>query len=162
MQVTNSSSSGNPSEIALRIRQARGDLTQAEFAAQLGVASKTVIRWEQGVAIPDGESLLALNAVFEARPTWVLTGAERPPPLDGRAAVLLDNYRRAGESGQRAIESTAAALAGAGSGATALSALPKRRASVVIHGDVGQQIKGDVHNTAPFSINVGASGKPKR
>src|SRR5436190_10943151 len=74
--------------LALRaLREARA-VTQAGFAAQLGVGSRTVQRWEWGTAVPDahGEAALlaycaarGLNRRFEAgalagvsvTPTWV-------------------------------------------------------------------------------------------
>ncbi|MCC7455965.1 MAG: hypothetical protein IT390_03285 [Nitrospira sp.] len=77
----------------------------------LGVDRKTVRRWEDGQALPDGDSLLRLFQVFHADPGWVLTGAGSPPPLSARELSLLDNYRNASEVGRKALEQTGAALA---------------------------------------------------
>lgn len=105
-------SQGNPyQEVGQRIAQARGQLTQAEFAAQLGVDRKTVVRWEGGERLPDGESLTQLWLKFQANANWVLTGMGTAPPLTAREAALLDNYRHASEVGRRALEQTGAALA---------------------------------------------------
>ena len=98
-------------QIAARVVLARGTLMQADFAAALGVDRKTVVRWEQAHAIPDGDSLLRLFLHFGANPGWLLTGDGEPPPLSARESSLLDNYRNASEAGRRALEQTGAALA---------------------------------------------------
>lgn len=89
---------------------ARGDLTQAEFAARLGVDRKTVVRWESGDRLPDGDSLLLLWRKFGVEAGWLLTGAGAAPRLTAREALLLDNYRSASEAGRRALDQTGAAL----------------------------------------------------
>lgn len=98
-------------QVASRIAKTRGELTQAEFAAMLGVDRKTVVRWEAGERMPDGDSLLALFVRFQADPGWLLTGAGSAPPLSAREASLLDNYRHATEAGRKALEQTSSALA---------------------------------------------------
>ena len=98
-------------QVGARIAKTRGELTQAEFAALLGVDRKTVFRWEAGERMPDGDSLLALFMRFQADPGWVLTGAGSPPPLSAREASLIDNYRHASEAGRKALEQTGTALA---------------------------------------------------
>lgn len=121
----------------------RGLLTQGEFADRLGIASKTVVRWEQGAAVPDGDSLRALFLLFQADPAWVLTGKGQAPPLTAKESVLLDNYRHAGTAGQKAIESMASALA-------AGERPPQERsAGFVVHGSIGQASSGDIHNYSP-------------
>jgi transcriptional regulator with XRE-family HTH domain len=61
-------------DIGDRLRHIRGDRTQTEFAAALGVAVKTVGRWEAGQAVPDGLSLRALMQAFAVDPQWLLCG----------------------------------------------------------------------------------------
>lgn len=50
--------------LADRIRQARGELSQTEFADRIGVDSITVSRWERGVVKPNGASIVALCREF--------------------------------------------------------------------------------------------------
>lgn len=102
-------------DVGERIKRTRGELTQAEFAERLGVDRKTVVRWESGDRMPDGESLRALWNHFHADPGWVLTGGGSPPPINARETALLDNYRHASEAGRKALEATGAALAQPGS-----------------------------------------------
>lgn len=60
--------------VGQRIKALRGAMTQADFAARLGVDRKTVVRWEAGERLPDGGSLLALAREFEADVHDILTG----------------------------------------------------------------------------------------
>lgn len=68
--------------IGTRLREARGQMTQSEFSARLGVHRKTVERWESGDRIPDGESLLSLKREFGIDPGWLLTGIGDRPTTD--------------------------------------------------------------------------------
>ena len=52
--------------------------------------------------------LLAQMMCLGIDPVYVLAGKRSAPPLQPRAAALLENFMRAGEEGKRAIESTAA------------------------------------------------------
>lgn len=61
-------------EIAARLREVRGSLGVGEFAQEIGVNRKTVTRWENGDAVPDGDSLLALRRQFSVDPVWLLLG----------------------------------------------------------------------------------------
>lgn len=98
-------------EVGRRIAQARGQLTQAEFAARLNVDRKTVVRWESGDRLPDGASLIALWSAFGIEAGWLLTGGGAAPALSARETALLDSYRGANESGRRVFEQAGAALA---------------------------------------------------
>ena len=142
--MTSTSDTATLVAIGQRIRSLRGDLKQVDFAEQIGVASKTVIRWESGQAIPDGDSLLALHVRFGADPGWVLTGNGSPPPLSAREAQMLNCYRIAGDTGRDAIDSMASALARAAPS----ESTPKKTMS--FHAKVGQVIDGDavIHNYA--------------
>lgn len=97
----------------LRAERDRLGIRQADFGAAVGVTRTSQFNYESGERSPDaGYLAAALNLGVDV--LYVLTGSRSfvpPDPLTPREAVLLDNYRRAGEAGQRAIESTAAALA---------------------------------------------------
>lgn len=62
--------------IGERVAEIRGDLSQAAFAARLGVHKNTVSATERGITVPGGEFLQALYREFGISPTWVLTGQE--------------------------------------------------------------------------------------
>ncbi len=111
MQVPFVSQENPHLEVGRRVAQARGELTQSEFAARLGVDRKTVVRWESGERLPDGDSLLLLWQKFRVEAGWLLTGMGSAPPLTAREATLLDNYRHASEAGRKALDQTGAALA---------------------------------------------------
>lgn len=156
----------DPTAIGARIREVRGQSTQQELASLLGVGRVSVARYETGERTPDAVFIARFSVAFDVHPLWLLLGRDgggrQRKPLEAAELVLIDNYRRADEAGQRVIESTAA-LAASGSKATTLSHLPKPRSKITIHGDVGQQIKGDVHNAGPMTITVGGrSNKGKR
>ncbi|WP_322578893.1 helix-turn-helix transcriptional regulator [Rhodoferax sp.] len=97
-------------KIGSRIRELRADMTQDAFAQKLGVARKTVTRWEAGAVVPDGASLLVLLLEFGADPKWLLTGQRDRADLlklSNREIALLDNYENADADGKKIIEGTA-------------------------------------------------------
>lgn len=113
------SGANNFFETGARIRELRGDLSQAEFAQRIGVDRKTVVRWEAGERLPDGTSLLALMQVFGASASYLLTGREGGVQLaDAAEQVLIDSYRRCSADAKRHLIQTAALLA-AGHGVAA-------------------------------------------
>lgn len=81
------------------------------------------------------------------------------PPISADETNLVRRYRSLSPEGRTAVERMIEALGGKAAPPGKSSVM--KRSKVTIHGDVGQQIKGDVHNTAPFTINVGGK-KPKR
>ncbi len=96
-------------DVGRRIAQARGARTQADFAAQIGVDRKTVVRWEQGERLPDGASLLAMWQQFQLDPGWLISGAGEAPQMTGSERHLLAQYRQASAQGKRALEAVATA-----------------------------------------------------
>lgn len=60
--------------IAERLVFVRGTMTQAAFAARLGVNVNTLRAYEKGRALPGFEVLETLCAQFNVSPAWVLTG----------------------------------------------------------------------------------------
>lgn len=48
-------------------RAARGDMTQKEFAAVMGVSRQTVIKWETGVFLPKLFHWLRMQEIIEQR-----------------------------------------------------------------------------------------------
>lgn len=98
-----------------RIEGLRGALSQADFAARLGVDRKTVGTWERGERLLDTRALLVLWEQFDADPAWVLTGqGAGPSTLDAAERVLLDAYRACTSDAQRNLIQTAALFAAGG------------------------------------------------
>lgn len=59
-----------------RLAEARGRITQEEFAELLGVHANTQGRYERGERIPDNDYLNALAVKADVHPMWLLHGAE--------------------------------------------------------------------------------------
>lgn len=57
-----------------RIRQLRGDLSQAEFASKIGVHKEMVGKYERGQNVPGGDVLTRMREVFGVSLDWLLTG----------------------------------------------------------------------------------------
>ncbi|MGH8782078.1 helix-turn-helix domain-containing protein [Paraburkholderia sp.] len=81
--------------IGQRIESLRGNLSQADFAAKLGVDRKTVGTWERGERLPDTRALVGLWQEFDADPAWLLTGSGFAPTTTEDERELLALYRSA-------------------------------------------------------------------
>ena len=62
-----------------RLRECRGQLTQAAFAKQLGMNQQTYQRYESGVREPDLETLHQIGVSTGASVDWLLGLSDRPP-----------------------------------------------------------------------------------
>jgi transcriptional regulator with XRE-family HTH domain len=61
-----------------RLRELRGfDLTQEEFASELGVSQSQLSKYERGVAAPTAEILFFVKKRFHVSIDWLLTGEGR-------------------------------------------------------------------------------------
>ena len=83
-----------------RLRRARG-LSQEELAGQLHIVRQTLSKWEQGLSVPDAETLSRLAGLLGATTADLL--GETPPEeetgatladLAGQLAALTDHYAR--------------------------------------------------------------------
>lgn len=106
--------------IGRRIESLRGKLSQADFAAKLGVDRKTVGTWERGERLPDTRALLGLWSEFDADPAWVLTGNGFAPTTTEDERELLALYRSAPLTGKMAA-------VGALQGAVSASSAPAKQ-----------------------------------
>ncbi len=58
-----------------RLRELRGfDLSQEEFAKQLGISQSQLSKYERGIASPPAEILFAVKKRFGVSIDWLLTG----------------------------------------------------------------------------------------
>ncbi len=64
------------STIGDRLREARDNksLDQANLAEKVGVATRTLQRWEKGEQVPDGVSITRIARATTVQPSWLLTG----------------------------------------------------------------------------------------
>jgi transcriptional regulator with XRE-family HTH domain len=61
--------------VGRRIRQTRGfDLTQEDFAQQLGISQSQLSKYERGLALPAADVLLRMKRKFRVSVDWLLTG----------------------------------------------------------------------------------------
>jgi transcriptional regulator with XRE-family HTH domain len=63
------------SALGKRLRELRGfDLTQEEFADELGIGQSQLSKYERGVAAPPAEILFYVKKRFGVSIDWLLTG----------------------------------------------------------------------------------------
>ncbi len=69
-----------------RIREARENrsLEQAPLATKVGVATRTVQRWEKGEQVPDGTAIMSIAKAMGVLPNWLLTGDGEMYPMLSR------------------------------------------------------------------------------
>jgi len=122
----------------------RAGLTQAAFAALGGVTSKTQVLYEKSERIPDACYLAAIaNEGFDVM--YILVAQRTAETLSVEDSALLTGYRNLDQKARNGI---LALLSG-------MQPEPVRR--VTVRGDVGQFVDGDLHTSAPLTINM-----PKR
>jgi len=64
-----------------KLRQLRGNHSQAEIAKSLGLLQQTYARWEQGIRKPDIQELTAIAIRFGVSSDWLLGLTEKQPSL---------------------------------------------------------------------------------
>lgn len=142
-------------EVGARIAALRGAMKQSEFAERLGVHRNSVVGWEAGKRLPDGESLVRMSEEFGADISYVLTGKSggTAPSLRPDEEELLAHYRQANSDGRERIRQISATAANS----------PKRRseagAGQTNSGAGAVQIGGDVSGAA---INTGNTSKSEK
>ena len=72
---TTKRSSPDLKALGKRLRELRGfELTQEEFAEELGVSQSQLSKFERGVVAPPAEVLFFVKKRFEVSIDWLLTG----------------------------------------------------------------------------------------
>lgn len=135
----------------LKLERKRLGLSQDKFAALGGVTRDTQMNYENGSRKPDSAFLEAV-ARAGVDVLFLLTGEQARVPLSDEESALLDAYRTLDIRGKAGV------LGMIGGLSTPVVAKPaKRKQSIVFHGDIGQQVTGDI--TAPQTIKVGSKKK---
>ncbi|SDO94536.1 Transcriptional regulator, contains XRE-family HTH domain [Ralstonia sp. 25mfcol4.1] len=124
----------------------RAGLTQAALAAMGGVSPKTQVFYEKSERVPDAAYLAAIaRESFDVM--YILVGERTFEPLSVEETALVSGYRRLNT---RARAGVMALLSG-------MQPEPEQR--VHVKGDVGQLIEGNLHTSAPVTINMGKKRK---
>lgn len=58
--------------LAERLRELRGDLSQCEFAAKIGVKQTSYSSWERGVKDPAAQTVAQISSTFGVSADWLL------------------------------------------------------------------------------------------
>jgi len=65
--------------VGQRLRELRGDMTQAQFAKRVGVSQGYLSHLERGEKEIGPEILLRISQLCDRSMEWILTGSERAP-----------------------------------------------------------------------------------
>jgi repressor LexA len=81
--------------IGERIRSAREnkELEQQTLSVRIGVAVRTLQRWEKGLQVPDSNYLLRLAKSIGVRPEWLLTGEGEMYPAPQAPGKVIPFHR---------------------------------------------------------------------
>ncbi len=132
----------------LREERDRLGMNQEDFGAAGGVKRKSQFNYEAGERLPDAGYLSAI-AELGVDVRWVITGSrdyEPPTPLSAEEQTLLAYWRQASGDTRKAAMG---ALVGA---------RPQPAPRVLITGEVGQHVQGDLHLRSQ-TINMGGKKK---
>ncbi len=113
---------GVPKVAAFAVANARNTTMRERLREEIGRQGVSITKAARDAGLPSAQGLhdvlagrkrmsaelLAQMMCLGIDPVYVLAGKRSAPPLQPRAAALLENFMRAGEEGKRAIESTAA------------------------------------------------------
>lgn len=80
---------GIAKEIGARIKKARGDVSQRDFARKIGISSNTLGRYERGEIAPGSEAIALLCTKANIDPRWLLFGdqGDRTAPGEPEGAA---------------------------------------------------------------------------
>ncbi|MDC8757494.1 helix-turn-helix domain-containing protein [Janthinobacterium fluminis] len=142
----------------LKSERKRLRMTQPELALVGKVEKGTQINYEQDKRFPSADYLIAVAAVG-VDTHYVLHGTPAGNNLTDDENELLIGYRKLDLRGKARVLGVVEGIAEPANVPASVSA-PKsapRTQKVVFHGEVGQQVSGDI--SAPQTINVGRSKK---
>ncbi len=141
------------STIGDRIREARENkgADQATLAGKVGVATRTLQRWEKGDQTPDGLALTALAKVTGVQPNWLLTGGGEMYPVPSRP----DNVYPLPGASRRRTKLVDLPL---------VSAVPAGKVATIFHPDYTDDFVtvDDIRDPSAFALKVkGQSMSPR-
>lgn len=142
------------SSIGDRIRKAREnkEIDQGTLARKVGIASRTVQRWEKGEQVPGGDYLMQIARWTGVRPDWLLTGEGDMYLRTDRAPNII-RFRK--DATFRKVDLVEIPL---------LSSVPAGRTAAIFHPDhVERYVTVDnLNDSGAFALVVkGASMSPR-
>jgi transcriptional regulator with XRE-family HTH domain len=70
--------------IGKRIERLRGDISRREFAKIIGIVENTLRNYEQGLSLPNSDTVAEICRILRVEPAWLLLGIEPMKNLEGR------------------------------------------------------------------------------
>ncbi|PHV34740.1 transcriptional regulator [Janthinobacterium sp. BJB312] len=138
----------------LRAERKRLGLSQEKFAALAGVTKDTQLNYESGARKPDSDYLIAVcGAGVDSH--YLLHGTPSGADLSDEEGELLRGFRALDLRGKLRLLGMLEGMSD--SLEVTLPRTKERHTQVIVHGEIGQQIHGDV--TAPQTINMGRKKK---
>ncbi len=136
-----------------RIREARENkgADQISLAAKIGVAARTLQRWEKGEQTPDGLAITALAKATGVQPNWLLTGDGEMYPVPSRP----DNVYPLPGANRRRAKLVDLPL---------ISAVPAGKVATIFHPDYADDYVtvDDIRDPSAFALKVkGQSMSPR-
>jgi transcriptional regulator with XRE-family HTH domain len=135
----------------LKGERTRLGFNQEDFGAIGGVQRRAQLFYEQDERHPDANYLLAVSKVG-VDVQYVITGVVSSATLSEDEAALISAFRALDMKGKARLLGVAEGIAEPEAPKPA-----KRKQTINIHGDIGQQVAGDI--VAPQTINVGRKKK---
>ncbi len=101
-----------PQSVGQRIRALRlkDNLTQDQFAAQLGVSRSAIAQWETDRARQRDENLRRIAEVLDTSMAYLVSGKIRPPNGDEGELILAQLYRACAPKDRKILLTTAQRL----------------------------------------------------
>ncbi len=131
--------------IGERLREAREnkELDQATLAEKIGVATRTLQRWEKGEQVPDGVTITRIARATAVQPSWLLTGEGEMYPVPSRP----DNVYPLPGSSRRGVRLVEVPL---------VSSVPAGKVATMFHPDyVDDYVTiNDVKDPGAFALRV--------
>lgn len=141
------------SSIGERIREARENkgAEQATLAGKIGVATRTLQRWEKGVQTPDGLAITALAKATGVQPNWLLTGDGEMYPVPSRPDNVIP-FPGTNRKRTKLVE------------LPLISAVPAGKVATIFHPDYADDYVtiDDIRDPSAFALKVkGQSMSPR-
>ncbi|KAG0166199.1 hypothetical protein DFQ28_001748 [Apophysomyces sp. BC1034] len=134
----------------LREERKRLGFTQAKFAAIIGIRKNAQTNYEGDLRCPDSKYFVKV-AEHGVDVQYVVTGSVSSVKLSPAEQALLTGFRALDAKGQVAVLALIGEMAQPQQPTTTMN----------FHGDVGQQVHGNVTYTQPVTMNVGGARKKR-